>query len=278
MDLKVTNELNFYSEFKEWYIQIADCFKFEYKKDRESRDFLSQILGKKSPNWNLENILVSFKKMLASKKFILVYGCGTSLEDTVDTVITLKGITFFNNFINLTANGASVLLREKNIPIDAIFTDLDGITKNEFKYSHFNIVHAHGDNIEKLKLFEKEILNFDNIIGTTQVEPLENIINPGGFTDGDRIMYFLRTLINPSHKIYLIGMDFKNIVGKYSKLELERNQESSLIKQKKLQFGIKLLEWLKPKIKNKIFIVNSIKISDKFNYISLDQFLTHQSV
>ncbi|MFW9866173.1 MAG: 6-hydroxymethylpterin diphosphokinase MptE-like protein [Candidatus Thorarchaeota archaeon] len=273
----MTNDLNFYDEFKEWYVQIADCFKFDYQKDCESRDFLQQILSKKSPNWNVGMILESFKKMLASKQLILIYGCGPSLEDTVETLIDLKGIRFFDNFINLTADGASILLRENNIPIDAIFTDLDGITQNEFLYSHFNVVHAHGDNIDKLKLFEEMILNFDNIIGTTQVEPLGNVINPGGFTDGDRIMYFIHTLINPSQKLYLIGMDFKKIIGKYSKLDLERNQEGSLIKQKKLQFGVKLLEWLTSRILNDIYLVNSNKISDKFKYITLDQFLKNHN-
>ena len=273
MALNIANELNFYDEFKEWYLQIINDFKFDYEEDCKSRDYLSQILIKKSHKWKLENILESFKNIIKIKQSILIYGCGPSLEKTVDVIITQESKDFFENFINLAADGASVLLREKSIPIDAIFTDLDGITKDEFNYSRFNIIHAHGDNINKLKLFKDEILNFENVIGTTQVEPLGNIINPGGFTDGDRIIFFLRKLINPSQKLFLIGMDFKDIVGKYSKLEIKRNQEGSLIKKKKLQYAVKLIEWLKPKIINEIFFVNSEKISEKFKYLSLEKFM-----
>ena len=69
---------------------------------------------------------------------------------------------------------------------------MDGITIKEFQYASFNIIHAHGDNIKNLKLFKNEIIKFKNIIGTTQVEPDRNLVNPGGFTDGDRILYFLK--------------------------------------------------------------------------------------
>ena len=150
------------------------------------------------------------------------------------------------------------LLNENVIPIK-----LDGITKEEFFYSEFLFIHAHGDNIEKLKSFKDEILIFKNIIGTTQVEPSENLINPGGFTDGDRILYFLRTLLEPKHQIFLIGMDFQNIIGKYSKLELYENQEGNAIKIKKLKFATDLIEWIMHLINNEIYFVNSKFISDK---------------
>ena len=60
-------------------------------------------------------------------------------------------------------DGATRLLIERRIPIDAIFTDLDGITKENFDKSEFIIVHAHGDNIARLKYFKNEILNFPTV-------------------------------------------------------------------------------------------------------------------
>ena len=266
---KLKNKLNFYNEFKDLYFQIINDFKFDYQEDCKARDYLSGILAKKIHKWKIENIIKSFKNQILSKPVISIYGCGPSLEETVDTILKQKGRNFFDTFINLAANGASVFLRQRNITIDAIFTDLDGITKNEFNYSNFNIIHAHGDNIEKLIYFEKDILEFENVIGTTQVEPLENVINPGGFTDGDRILFFIRKLLNPSQTIFLIGMDFKDIVGKYSKLDIKSDQEGTLIKKKKLRYAIELLEWIKTKIVNEMYFVNSEIVSDKFKYISI---------
>jgi uncharacterized Rossmann fold enzyme len=267
------NKLNFFEEFKDYYFQIINDFKFDYQKDCKARDYLSQILTKKSHNWALENVIKSLNNQIISKPEILIYGCGPSLEETVNALLKNKGRLYFDRFTNLAADGASVLLRKRHIKIDAIFTDLDGITKKEFNYANFNIVHAHGDNIDRLIQFEKEILRFQNVIGTTQVEPLENILSPGGFTDGDRILYFIHKLIKPSQKLYLIGMDFDNIIGKYSKLNIKNNLEGTRIKKKKLQYGIELLEWIKTKIKNEIFFVNSKIISDKFNFISVSDLL-----
>ncbi|MHA2180015.1 MAG: 6-hydroxymethylpterin diphosphokinase MptE-like protein [Promethearchaeota archaeon] len=273
MSSPLKDKLNFFSEFKEWYFYIRKEFNFDYLKDLESRDLLSSVFKKKTELWRLENILKSFRRRIISKPDILIYGCGPSLEETVKTILKNKGIAFFDNFINLVADGASVLLREKNITIDAIFTDLDGVTKNEFYHSRFNIIHAHGDNIGKINQFENEIINFQNVIGTTQVEPTDNILNPGGFTDGDRILFFLRSLTYPSQKLFLIGMDFNKIVGRYSKLHFDYNQEGSQFKKKKLQLAVELISWVRNKLKNDMFFINSNLENNQFNHISIDDFL-----
>jgi len=273
MGSTLKDELNYFYEFKDWYFHIREEFKFDYQKDLKSRDLLSRILKKKNHKWKLDTVLQTFRNRILLKPEILIYGCGPSLEETVNIIIEERGKTFFDKFTNLAADGASVLLRENNIQNDAIFTDLDGITKNEFNYSSFNIIHAHGDNIEKINQFENEIINFQNVIGTTQVEPLSNIINPGGFTDGDRILFFLRSLIKPFQKLFLIGMDFKNLVGKYSKLSMENNQLGSQIKINKLKFAVKLIVWLRNKIMNDIYFVNSKIVNNQFNYISVEDFI-----
>ena len=272
MGSNLKNHLDFYNEFRDWYFQINNDFNYSYQKDCEARDYLSQVFLKKSQNWELDRILNLFKDRISSKQALAVYGCGPSLEKTVNVILKRKGQKFFDKFINLTADGASVLLREKQIKIDAIFTDLDGITKKEFQYASFNIVHAHVDNIENLKFFEKEIIKFENIIGTTQVEPDTNLVNPGGFTDGDRILYFLRTLLSSFHIIFLIGMDFGSVVGKYSKLNIKRSHEGSLNKINKLNYALKLIKWLKKKISNKIYFVNSECIYEDFEYLSIEEF------
>jgi uncharacterized Rossmann fold enzyme len=267
------DQLDFYNEFKEWYFQIIDDFKFSYKKDCEARDYLSSIISRKNQNWSLEKILNLFRKRLLLKRTIAIYGCGPSLEKTIEIIMKREGIKFFKKFINLAADGASVLLREKGIKIDAIFTDLDGITKNEFHSTIFNIVHAHGDNIKRLKFFENEIIKFKNVIGTTQVEPSGNLINSGGFTDGDRILFFIHTLLSSYHKIFLLGMDFGRIIGKYSKLNIKRSQNASPEKTKKLKYAIELIKWLNRKINNEIYFVNSDFTSEDFVNLPIEEFV-----
>jgi len=266
------DKINFYEEFKQFYSKIVKDFKFDRHSDNEARNFLQEIILKKPKEWNLEKVLDSLNSLINSKDVILVYGCGPSLEETIDYIIDTKGKQVFNNFLHFTADGASRLLREKKIRVDAVFTDLDGITDTEFYYSKFVVVHAHGDNLDKLQDFEKHIINFENLICTTQVEPLENIINHGGFTDGDRILFFLKSLVLPEHKIFLIGMDFDKIIGKYSKIGKLENFKASKIKIMKLNYARKLIEWIQNKIECPIYYVNSITKSKSFLNISLNSF------
>ncbi|MFX1311691.1 MAG: 6-hydroxymethylpterin diphosphokinase MptE-like protein [Promethearchaeota archaeon] len=273
MDSKLVERLNFYNEFREWYNKISCDFGFNYQKDSESRDYLSNLLQKKVNIYNLELILNNLQTLIRSKSNIIIYGCGPSLESTVDILLKEIGKKIFRKCLNITADGAATLLRERGIPIHSIFSDLDGITFKEFNSTDFMIIHAHGDNLDKLELFKSEILKFKNIIGTTQVEPSKSIINPGGFTDGDRILYFLRPLLSPMQDLFLIGMDFKNVVGKYSKLHFDTDQEASPIKQKKLQYAVELIKWIKNKIPNNMYFVNSSAISEKFNSLSIKNFI-----
>jgi len=272
MNHSIKKQIDSHIEFKDWYFKILNDFNFEYQKDREARDILSNILIEKSDKWSLEEILSAFKILIQTKKLIFIYGCGPSLEETVDYMIKIQGKKIFSNAVNLVADGAARLLIKRKIPIDGIFTDLDGITKENFDKSKYIIVHAHGDNKTRLKYFKNEILNFPNIIGTTQAEPTDNIINSGGFTDGDRILFFISSLLFPIHELYLVGMDFNNIVGKYSKLEIGKNHIAEPIKLKKLQYGLQIIEWLLTKIKNPVYIVNSKIATVNLQYLTLEKF------
>jgi hypothetical protein len=259
-------------EFREWYRKIVNDFNFDLQKDRESRNLLSRILEQKKYSYNLEEVLLSFKENIQRKNHICVYGCGPSLEESVDFILSNLGKNFFNNCVNLAADGAARLLNERTIPVDGIITDLDGITKRDFFKAKFVVVHAHGDNILLLEHFKNTIINFTKIIGTTQAESTYNLINPGGFTDGDRILAFILSFLLPQQELYLIGMDFNDIVGNYSKPNHEKNYLADPIKLKKLQYALQIIEWLIPKIKIPMYLINSKPISDKFNYLTLKAF------
>ena len=67
-------------------------------------------------------------------------------------------------------------------------------------------------------------------------------------------------------------MDFNNIVGKYSKLEIGKNHIAEPIKLKKLQYGLQIIEWLLTKIKNPVYIVNSKIATVNLQYLTLEKF------
>jgi len=257
MKHSIKKQIDSHIDFEDWYFKIINELRFDYQRDLDARNILSGMLKQKNEDWCLEEILFSFNQLIKNRKHIFIYGCGPTLEETVNYMLKIHENFNFTTAANLVADGAARLLIEKGIPISAIFTDLDGITKENFDKSEFIIVHAHGDNIARLKYFKNEILNFPNCIGTTQVEPVENLVNSGGFTDGDRILFFIASLLIPTHEVFLIGMDFNNIVGKYSKPEMERNHIADPIKLKKLQYGLRIIEWLLPQIQNPVYFINS---------------------
>jgi 2-amino-4-hydroxy-6-hydroxymethyldihydropteridine diphosphokinase len=274
--MKLKGELNWFQKFSDWYWKIISDFGFEHQKDVEARDILIKYFQQKE-KWNLEEKIREIKQLVQSKPNILIYGCGPTLEETLLNLEKDENLSILKSFLNITADGASLFLSQKKIPIDVIFSDLDGITRAEFDYSEFLIVHGHGDNINQLKEFKEEIKKKKNIIGTTQVNPKGDIINPGGFTDGDRILFFLRTLLSEDQTLYFIGMDFKETVGRFSKPYLKENRAANEMKTKKLHYAVKLIEWIKREIPNDMIFVNSPRFSDKFSFISVERFLERVS-
>ena len=108
------------------------------------------------------------------------------------------------------------LLKNKIQP-DIIVTDLDGNISDQKKANDKSskiIIHAHGNNIEKIKnyvpIFNREIL------GTIQINPrpYKYLKNYGGFTDGDRAVFLSDHF--QAKSIYLVGFDYNNQIGHYS--------------------------------------------------------------
>ena len=101
------------------------------------------------------------------------------------------------------------------------------------------ILHAHGDNISSWRNLLEIAVNIPNpprIVLTHQTsENIDGMYNPGGFTDGDRAICFLKALGVPNERILLLGTR-TDIVGKWSG---ETNPEEKLIK---LQWMAKVLD------------------------------------
>ena len=191
-------------------------------------------------------------------KTVFIIGAGPSLTRSLKYIKKSKNVT------KIVADGAVRALLEKNIKPDILVTDLDGDLKSIKKIGKTRIpiiVHAHGDNYEKLEIVKK----LKNVVGSTQTRKIGKIENFGGFTDGDRCVFLAENF--KAEKIILLGMDFGNTIGKYSKHVIKDRS----LKLKKLACGKKLLEWLATKSSSDLYTTSKpIKGFKKINLVDLD--------
>jgi len=228
--------------------------RYSQKKDRESAIILDSILKKTNTT---EKIL-----KLIEGKTVFVIGSGPSLSNAIPKLKKLK------KSIKIAADSSLKPLVDNGIIPDIVVTDLDGnenTIKKIAKTKSIFIIHAHGDNIEKLELVKK----IRNCIGTTQSNPFNKIQNFGGFTDGDRGVFLANYF--GAKKIILFGMDFGNRIGKFSNT---KNSDRK-IKLKKLEIGENLLIWLSTITKSELFTTSKpIKGFKKISYKDLDIIIT----
>ncbi len=221
--------------WEKYYIEILDDFGFSRENDEKSAKLLDEILSTEGC-LTLNDLaeIVGF-----SDKFI-VFGAGPSLKEHV---IELKENYDLKDYVLVAADGATTALIEERISPDIVATDLDGniddILLANIRGANIAI-HAHGDNIEKIATLTPF---FNNVIGTTQAQPVGNLYNFGGFTDGDRAI-FLSVALGAS-QITLAGMDFGDIVTRYSRPNIESDLASADdFKKKKLMYAEKFTEWI----------------------------------
>ena len=217
--------------------KIRKEFRYSEKEDFRSAKKLNLLLKRKNSKKEFQNIIKG--------KTVFIIGAGPSLSKS------LKHIKKSKNIIKIVADGAVRALLEKNIKPDILVTDLDGDLESIKKIGKTKIpiiVHAHGDNYDKLEIVKK----FSNVTGSTQTREFGKLTNFGGFTDGDRCV-FLAEYFNAS-KIVLIGMDFGQKIGKYSKHKVINRKT----KIKKLKFGKMVIEWFATKSKADLYSTKRI--------------------
>ena len=242
------------SGWKKRYFSILKELNYSEKKDKESALILDSILKKTD---SIEKI-----RKLIQDRTVLVIGSGPSLSIAIPKLKKLK------KSIKIAADSSLKLLVVNEIIPDIIVTDLDGdenAIKKISKTKSIFVIHAHGDNIDKLQMVKK----IKNCIGTTQTNPFNKIQNFGGFTDGDRGV-FLASHFN-AKKIILFGMDFGNQIGKFSNTK----KSDRKIKLKKLEIGRDLLIWLSTITKSELFTTSKpIEGFKKISYKEVDNIIT----
>lgn len=238
-------------KFIDWfpyYQNIRWQFGYSTQKDQAAADMLSRMIKRKALDAR-----VLQRKILG--KQVMVIGAGPSLEKNIEF------IKLNTNFVKVVANGAVQALIERNIKPTIVVTDLDGNPSFLQKAEQLGatlVVHAHGDNINKLK---KLVPKFRHLIGSTQVMPVENVYNFGGFTDGDRCVFLAEEF--GAKEIILIGMELGKNIGKYSKeviIDID-------LKRKKMKAGKRLLETLAKKSRSQLFDTSKRPIKGFNRYI-----------
>ena len=225
-------------EFGLWdkyYKEILDDFGFSREGDEASAKLLDEILSTEGC-LTLNDLadIVGF-----SDKFI-VFGAGPSIKEHVEM---LKNDYDLKDYVLVAADGATTALIEQKLVPDIVATDLDGniddILLANIRGANI-VIHAHGDNIDRIASLTSF---FNNVLGTTQAQPVGNLYNFGGFTDGDRAI-FLAVALGAS-EITLAGMDFGDIVTRYSRPNLSSDlSEADDFKKKKLMYAEKFTNWI----------------------------------
>jgi uncharacterized Rossmann fold enzyme len=227
-------------EWWPWYNRINKLFNYDMNEDQRATNILNKLISETAIHPE------SIEKFISDKP-VLVFGAGPSLEENL---YQLQKEGLLEKFSIISADGATTaLLKVVELTPKFVVSDLDGKIEdllNANRLSSTMVIHAHGDNIAQLKKF---VPKFVNIIGTTQVKPTINVYNLGGFTDGDRAVFFAASM-KPS-MLVLAGMDLGQKIGKYSKEKIRSKKEKIL----KLKVCKELLEWLAPKLEMPLYNV-----------------------
>jgi uncharacterized Rossmann fold enzyme len=223
-------------KFADWfpyYQEIRAEFGYSTEKDQQAANLLSKMIKRKA----LEPKILQKK---ITGKPVMIIGAGPGLEEHI------KFIKKGRKYVKIAADGTVEPLIENKIMPDIVITDLDGnpsYLQKADKKGAIMVVHAHADNITMLK---KIVPKLRHIVGSTQVMPVANVYNFGGFTDGDRCVFLAEEF--GAKEIVLVGMEFGDSIGKYSKTDAKDVE----LKKQKMKAGKRLLEMLAKQSRSKM--------------------------
>jgi 2-amino-4-hydroxy-6-hydroxymethyldihydropteridine diphosphokinase len=224
-------------KFIDWfpyYQNVRQQFGYSTEKDQEAANVLSRLIKRKALDIKL------LQRKIAGRN-VLAIGAGDSL------ISNIKFIKKNRKFVRIVADSATRVLIENHIKPDIVVTDLDGdalFLRKAERAGAIMVVHSHGDNVEELKKF---VPTFRHVIGSTQVMPVENVYNFGGFTDGDRCVFLADEF--GAKEIVLVGMEFGDRIGHHSKKKVKNIG----LKKEKMKVGKRLLEMLAKRSPSRLF-------------------------
>lgn len=192
--------------FEDWeriYEEILEDFGFSRSRDEEAACVLSSLLN------TIDRITLSELRDIIRGRDVVVCGNAPCLREDIRKTEPVD--------IIVTADGATSVLLEHGVVPEIIVTDLDGYMPDIIESNRRGsvvVVHAHGDNIDKLR---EHVSHFRRVLGTTQASPLENVHNFGGFTDGDRAVFLAMEFMPKSVKLIGFDLDDENVTPRKAK-------------------------------------------------------------
>lgn len=168
-------------EFHVWepvYERILTAFGFDRAADERSRNRLAGL----ADQFDLGR-LSGFDGAT-----VAVAGAGPPLVDETEMASCADWV--------VAASSAAEVLADAGVDVDLVVTDLDTNPASVAELSREGTpvaVHAHGDNVPAV---EEWVPSFaaDQVLATTQAEPVGPVRNFGGFTDGDRAAFLADAL------------------------------------------------------------------------------------
>lgn len=204
-----------YPDWEPVYAAILADFGFDPAADERARDVASEFAEPFAED-NLSQI---------ADGTVAIVGAGPSVE------VELEKFDFSTVDAVVAASTAADAVADAGESVDLMVTDLDknaatakALTQNATPVA----AHAHGDNIP---LLEEWLPQFDSewTLVTTQTEPRGAVVNPGGFTDGDRAAFLADAF--GAAELRFLGWEFDDpSVGS--------------MKARKLRWAEHLLYWL----------------------------------
>lgn len=217
----------------EWYERILEDFGYSRERDEEAAEILAGFMADKK----------CLREELASK----FRGAGCVVVAGAYDTVAEEAATLSENLapgiLVVSADTATTPLLSVGVIPDIVVTDLDGVFEDIYecwRRGAVLVVHAHGDNIERLKLYLPRL--DARIEATCQSTPRGHIHNFGGFTDGDRAVFMAAAL--GARRVVTIGMCFTCGAGRYSAAVKAANPQWLAMKRMKLDYGYRLLSWL----------------------------------
>ena len=213
-----------YERWKKVYQDISKDLNIDRNQDEIASEILDMLIGQNLKTYCSVNTFLD----LISNRTVFVFGAAPSLESEVK-----NNIHRFKQSVLIAADGSTSALLKYDLIPDVIISDLDGIVADQLNANEKNailVVHAHGDNVGIIQHTIPRIKG--PYFGSIQTDPSKYsfVKNFGGFTDGDRCVFF--TDYFHAKKIILVGFDCQAKPGFYS-----------FQKSKKLQMKKKKLAW-----------------------------------
>ncbi|MHA1735325.1 MAG: 6-hydroxymethyl-7,8-dihydropterin pyrophosphokinase [Candidatus Thorarchaeota archaeon] len=227
-----------WTDWKPFYLDIVRRLDLDIQADMKATKILDELLESLDRN---DTVLVSQMTAYLQGRTAIVFGAGPSLDRDISTTIDSR---IMQRCTIIAADGALEALRARGLRCHIVVTDLDGDRGGLQEYVNdrgtLAVIHAHGDNISSIKTV---VPRLTKVIGTTQVQPTERVHLWGGFTDGDRACYMAASF--GASTIILAGMDFGDVVGRWSKPQYTDNRPANQRKKLKLAIGASLLDALR---------------------------------